>query len=1075
MVRVVQKQIIFYFLTYWLVIQAKKPSGKRQQVVWKLECELGVVSDPDCPVDGGWSPWSPWSSCQGPCDDAGQYKRTRQCNNPPPSKEGLACTGLDQQIQTCYITNCTVHDYRSLVHGDSARTQAFHQLEIVPAIMERCLQKECPYEAIENALSADNTWQINPEALWNALQCVKHRMGCSVVGEWGAWGQWSTCGARCGLGLRWRLRRCDTPPPSDVHLICRGTPLQADACEGDQCAIERRGASGSWSDWAKWSTCSEKCGPGVRRRRRICLETQTLQASGTWGTHCRGQHDQLEVCESKYCTLDGGWSGWSPWGPCSSTCGSGRRSRTRSCTRPIPAGRGKRCPGSPTEFGSCYLIPCEVYSNTVAVFNGESCLNYNFENRRSTFFHYYIRFMPLSPHGILVRRGALHNPLVRLSLQKWHVCLDVSGSAGSCGLPRICSHSIIEPAVWHTALITVTSEGAFLRLDDSPAAIKSGFPCDPELPNEKMNICVGEKFHGEIQQIALNFMSLNIFLQKDRVNKTAFFPSSASNIAYEKANFEEAFLTLSNLQYLRIPCFSNQDDWKLELALITKGESGSILFLKDESNNWFHVSLQNMRIKLKWALRQFRSESMSSVDSWPGQWLAITLSKKKETNMIEASTNSGERFHVVFEEKGVGKVRKLYKYKNNHKKNIQKKSNITTRPFTICTDEFFVGGVPNDVKEKILEEFTPFTGTIAFINVNNVLLDLHEYSVESYKDNKIQVSSRTASISGSYHETAWGDSNRLNLTCFHSKTSFSSNSAHWLYLDTSINYVQKQKSLQSMDNGRILHLVATEKNDLRGFYTCRSHTNRRTINVVTYAVLGRIEDKFKGPDLTTAVAWFTTLTLVIGSLVWLFIECIHDVRTGYGFFRDAHFTPEEEAEAVCKYIDQRINLVGSKSAIKMAKGKAWRRAHKVSSPSNFAAQEPQGMDQESRVQHEESTPSEPDELPALPEVKTSSELTHNIYRCELNYISSPPHGSLTSPRAKISTSSSFEMKSPRVLCSRLLLTKRVLSPKESSVRNVRSPPRNKRNLLTIKSSSYVNYSPAQKIIEKFKQLKKEDP
>ncbi|XP_026747378.1 uncharacterized protein LOC113508497 [Trichoplusia ni] len=1082
---------IHKYLTVWLVcllllIQTKKPNSKRQQAVWRLECELGMIADPDCPVDGGWSSWSVWSSCQGACDDVGHRRRTRECINPPPSQDGASCGGPDEQSEVCFLTNCTAANFRSLVNGDSARMSALHQLEAVPALMERCLQMECPFEAIEAALAYDNTWQLNSESLWNALQCVKRNLGCPIAGEWGAWAAWSACGARCGRGLKWRLRRCDTPAPSDAHFGCTGTPLQAENCVGDQCAISDSG--GSWGEWSAWSQCSEKCGAGVRRRRRVCHETDTPPTAGAWGTHCRGQHDQLEVCENSVCCLDGGWSGWGSWGPCSKTCGAGRRSRTRTCTRPIPQGGGAACVGPRTEVGTCHLVPCDVFSHMVAIFHGESSLYYNFENKRATLYHFFIRFTPFSPHGTLVRRETGQKSFIRLSLQKWHVCLDACGATRSCCLPRSCSHTKLEPAQWHTALVTVTSESAVVRLDDATMSVRSVWPCNPELPDDKMKIYVGERLHGQVQELILNFIPLNMIISRNqRSRKTDFHPVAAANIAYERASTEEAYLPLSDDQYLRLPCYQNQDEWRLELTLKTKKEAGTILFLKNDQNtNWLHLYLQNMRLKLKLALGSFRSESSSTAECSADQWFDVALSKKQETNAIEASINAGERMHVLFEEEVSRRRRELIQTTANQSGTSTKNVDVS-KPIvsTLCTDEFFIGGVPNFVKKHIkTEDFTSLSGVIASISLNGALLDIHDYSIERYKDDKVQVSSKTASVSGSYHETAWGKSNRLNLTCLHARTVRSPHEASWLFLDTAVSGVLRDKTVRSIDDGRVLRLVATADNDLRGFYTCRAHSNRRTRNIVTYGVLGKIQYKLTGPDTTTAIAVVTTLFLVLGTLTWLVIEGVHDIRNGYGFFRDAHLSPNEEAEAVCRYIDQNMNLISSKSAAKIAKAKARRRGRQLASRSSFAAQEPQGLMEENlQPEQSENTMSEPEGLPALPEVKSSGpEPSQNIYRLEPCYMSSPRHDSLSSPKDRDSSSSSFDLVSPKVLCSRLLLsTKRttsresVISKKRTTRTTVTSSLRRGRfNLTTIKSSGYVNQSPAQRILKKFYELKSDD-
>ncbi|KAF9817184.1 hypothetical protein SFRURICE_013972 [Spodoptera frugiperda] len=1096
----IYKYLIVWIVCSLLIIQTKKPSGKRQQIVWRLECELGIISDSDCPIDGGWSAWSPWSACQGPCDDVGHRHRTRECINPPPSQDGTPCGGPEEETDICYLTNCTVNDFRELVKGDSARMEALNQLEAVPALMERCLQMECPFEAIEAALAFDNTWQLNSESLWNSLQCVKRNLGCPVIGEWGTWGSWSSCGARCGRGLKWRLRRCDTPAPSDARLACSGSPLIADVCVGDQCAITSKDSGGSWGEWSSWSSCSEKCGAGVRRRRRVCHETDTLPASGTWGTHCRGQHDQLEVCENGFCSLDGGWSGWGSWGPCSQTCGSGRRARTRTCTRPIPHGKGSTCVGPKTEVGSCHFHPCETFSHTVAIFHGESSLHYNLENKRATLYQFYMRFMPLSPHGTLVRREAGQNSFVRLSLQKWHVCLDACGSSRSCCLPRTCSHTSFEPATWHTALLAVTGEGAVLRLNEAVVPLKIAWPCDPDLPDDKMRIFVGERFHGQIQELILNFIPLNMIISRNRRSrKSDFHPIAASNIAYEKANTEEAYMHINNDQYLRLPCFLDQQSWRLELTLKTKKEAGTILFLRTErSTNWLHLYLQNMRLKMKLALGTFRTESSSTSDCAPEQWLNVTISKKQDTNAIEACINAGERLHVLFEEvarkrrdsiKTTTPLTKSVNTSTTSSKPMVKFENVIVQTkdlgLSLCSDEFFIGGIPNNFKSHLKEEVVPFNGVIASIRENGVLLDLHGYNMERYKEDKIQVSSRSASVSGSYHETAWGKSNRLNLTCLHARTSRSPHDASWLYLDTAIDITAlKEKTARSVNDGRVLRLVATADHDLRGFYTCRAHSNRRTQNIVTYGVLGKIQYKLSGPDTTTAIAVITTLVLVISTLIWLAIECFHDIRNGYGFFRDAHLSPKEEAEAVCEYIDLNINLLSSKSDAKVAKARARKRARQLVSRSNFAAQEPQGLMQESLHPEQSDTLSEPEGLPALPEVKSSKpeplQNVYSMYRVEPCYMSSPRPDSTSTPKLRATSTSSFELVSPRVLCSRLLMHKRTSSKesfysKKSSARGGYTTLRKKKgNLLTIKSSVFVAPTPAQKILQRFQSLKGDD-
>lgn len=53
--------------------------------------------------------------------------------------------------------------------------------------------------------------------------------------------------------------------------------------------------------------------------------------------------------------VNGNWSQWEAWSSCSATCGSGSKTRTRTCTDPKPAHGGKKCVGVSVEVGDCVL------------------------------------------------------------------------------------------------------------------------------------------------------------------------------------------------------------------------------------------------------------------------------------------------------------------------------------------------------------------------------------------------------------------------------------------------------------------------------------------------------------------------------------------------------------------------------------------------------------------------------------------------------------------------------------------------------------------------------------------------
>ena len=56
--------------------------------------------------------------------------------------------------------------------------------------------------------------------------------------------------------------------------------------------------------------------------------------------------------------VNGGWSQWTSWSGCSLTCGGGTRTRTRTCSNPIPQGSGADCVGSPSGSEGCNMVAC---------------------------------------------------------------------------------------------------------------------------------------------------------------------------------------------------------------------------------------------------------------------------------------------------------------------------------------------------------------------------------------------------------------------------------------------------------------------------------------------------------------------------------------------------------------------------------------------------------------------------------------------------------------------------------------------------------------------------------------------
>ncbi|CAB4036351.1 astacin-like metalloendopeptidase, partial [Paramuricea clavata] len=58
--------------------------------------------------------------------------------------------------------------------------------------------------------------------------------------------------------------------------------------------------------------------------------------------------------------VDGHWGRWSSWSACSSSCGSGKKQRTRKCEDPPSNYGGKSCTGVREQDKTCLYKKCSL-------------------------------------------------------------------------------------------------------------------------------------------------------------------------------------------------------------------------------------------------------------------------------------------------------------------------------------------------------------------------------------------------------------------------------------------------------------------------------------------------------------------------------------------------------------------------------------------------------------------------------------------------------------------------------------------------------------------------------------------
>ena len=139
-------------------------------------------------LQGNYTEWSDWSDCSTTCGNGEKY-RTRNCTNPPPAFGGMDCSfiGMDRDVQTCQQRACAGRCYG------------------------------CSMQHLR-------------------LRFYSHHCFVSVVdGNWGAWGNWSTCSATCGHGTVHRKRTCDGPAPANGGKPCAGEGHETTVCSMTPC------------------------------------------------------------------------------------------------------------------------------------------------------------------------------------------------------------------------------------------------------------------------------------------------------------------------------------------------------------------------------------------------------------------------------------------------------------------------------------------------------------------------------------------------------------------------------------------------------------------------------------------------------------------------------------------------------------------------------------------------------------------------------------------------------------------------------------------------------------------------
>lgn len=176
--------------------------------------------------------------------------------------------------------------------------------------------------------------------------CTKPACHKGVDCKWGAWAPWSACSCSCGGGSKKRSRSIETFPAGDGSLCDPRSKNEVHPCNTQSC---EKCIDGKWSHWSEWTQCSASCGGGVTWRHRNIAR----MARGCGEEPHGVQQHYKPCNQDKSCGVDADckWHQWSDWSDCTSRC-DGTKRRNRDIAS-LGVGSGKGCSGAAEEVAAC--------------------------------------------------------------------------------------------------------------------------------------------------------------------------------------------------------------------------------------------------------------------------------------------------------------------------------------------------------------------------------------------------------------------------------------------------------------------------------------------------------------------------------------------------------------------------------------------------------------------------------------------------------------------------------------------------------------------------------------------------
>jgi hypothetical protein len=295
----------------------------------------------NCPVDCAQTQWGGWSACTQSC---GTGTQARERGITQYTAFGGKPCGASRSSRSCNAHSCPIDCVHSAWSQWSTCTRS------------------CGTGVQNRARSVATRVQHGGRACSHSTEtrnCNTHN--CALDCVVGAFGAWSPCSRSCDQGNRKRARLVRQQPLSGgvacPHLEETESCMLLQFCPVD-CVM---------SEWSLWTPCSKSCGEGSQARKR---SVNVATAHG--GVECPALKEDYRNCNAHECPVDCVVSEWEGWTPCSLSCGGvGTQSKYRIVTLEAALG-GAPCP-STKATKSCYIGKCPVHCSVSAYSQWSAC------------------------------------------------------------------------------------------------------------------------------------------------------------------------------------------------------------------------------------------------------------------------------------------------------------------------------------------------------------------------------------------------------------------------------------------------------------------------------------------------------------------------------------------------------------------------------------------------------------------------------------------------------------------------------------------------------------------------------